>query len=282
MKTQKYGYMFVMPWIIGFFVFTAYPFFYSLYLSFFSVLITAEGLDNTWIGISNFRDALSIDLNFIREIGAFSIRSIVSIPLIVIIALVIALILNRPLRGRGFFRTIFFLPVIILSGPVIHRLTDIGATSIDLSGYTFYLWLLMNSSNIFIGALLFVLDRIIILLWFSGVQILVFIAGLQKIDRQSVEAAWVDGANGWEIFWKITLPALSSIILVNLVFTTVIYAQSVLNPVIDHIRDNMFRIGTGFGYSAALSWIYFIVITLILLVMLGLFALFSKKERRTK
>jgi ABC-type sugar transport system permease subunit len=275
---RRIAYVFVLPWIAGFAVFTAFPFFYSLYLSFFNVTITAEGLDNTWLGMANFREAVSVDVLFIREIGDFSVRALVSVPLIVIMALVIALILNRPLRARGLFRTIFFLPVIILSGPVINRLADIGATSFtELHNFSFYWWLLFND-NFAANALLFVLDNIIILLWFSGVQILVFIAGLQKIDRQAVEAAWVDGASGWEVFWKITLPALSSIILINIVFTTVMYAQSNLNPVTEQISGNMFNVLTGFGYASALSWIYFILVSLLMLLMVGLFAMFSRKS----
>jgi ABC-type sugar transport system permease subunit len=275
---RRAAYIFVLPWIIGFAVFSAYPFFYSLYLSFFDVTITAEGLDNAFIGIENYREALSVDVIFIRDAGEFTIRSLVTVPLIVIIALVIALMLNRPLRARGIFRTIFFLPVIILSGPVINRLADIGATTFDrLYRFSFYMWLLVNE-NVFTGSLLFVLDNIIILLWFSGVQILVFIAGLQKIDRQAVEAAWVDGASGWEVFWKITLPALSSMILINIVFTTVMYAQSTLNPVIERVSYHMFRVQTGFGYSSALAWLYFLLITVLMLVLVGIFAVFSRKS----
>jgi len=272
------GYIFVLPWVIGFALFTAYPFFYSLYLSFFDVMITADGLDNTWLGIANYSQAVSEDIIFIRDVGAFAANALVSVPLIVIMALVIALILNRPLRGRGIFRTIFFLPVIILSGPVIDRLSDIGATSFTyLHEYNFYWWLVFYD-NFATNALVFVLDNIIILLWFSGVQILVFLAGLQKIDRQAVEAAWVDGASGWEVFWKITLPALSSIILINIVFTTVMYAQSALNLVVGHITDNMWSVLTGFGYASALAWIYFLLILVLMGVMVGMFAVFSRKS----
>lgn len=272
------AYLFVLPWIIGFALFTAYPFFYSLFLSFNDVSFTAEGLAYEFIGIGNFRHAVSVDVAFIREVGDFTVRSLVSVPLIVIMALVIALILNQPLRGRGIFRTVFFLPVIILSGPVIDQLANIGATTIpDLYDYAVFLWLVMNE-NFVTNAFVFLIDNIIILLWFSGVQILVFLAGLQKIDRQAVEAAWVDGASAWEVFWKITLPAMSSMILINIVFTTVMYAQSTLNPIIDRIANEMFGIFTGFGYASALAWIYFLLISLLMLAMAGLFAVFSRKS----
>jgi len=176
------------------------------------------------------------------------------------------------------FRTIFFMPVIISSGPVIDRLMDMGITTLPtLQNYAFYTFLTM-ADNIFATALVYVLDSIIMLLWFSGVQILVFLAGLTKVDKQVLEAARVDGASTWEIFWKITLPSLSALIIINLIYTTVMFAQTSLNPIIAHISGNMFNINTGFGYASALAWLYFIVITLVMLVIVGLFALFGRKS----
>jgi len=267
-----------MPWIIGFAVFTAYPIFFSLLLSFHQTSFGAERIYREFTGISNFHNAISTDIGFLRDVGGFSIVSFVAIPIIVILALVMALLLNYPLKGRGIFRTIFFLPVIITSGPVIDKLIDMGVTTIPaLTNYSFY-WFLLTSDNIFASAALLVLGNIILFLWLSGVQLLVFLAGLQKIDKQTMEAARVDGASPWEIFWKITLPSLSTLILVNIVYTTVMFAQTTLNPVIQHITGNMYDVTTGFGYSSALAWLYFLVITMIMLALVGIFALFGKKS----
>jgi len=275
---QKTGYLFVLPWIIGFAVFTAYPIFTSFTLGFQQATITGDGVAREFVGIENFREAISTDISFIRDVGSFSIVSVVAIPMIVILALVMAILLNFPLRARGIFRTIFFLPVIIASGPVIDKLIDMGVTTLPtLQEYAFY-WFLADADNVFASAALLILDSIIIFLWLSGVQLLVFLAGLQKLDKQTVEAARVDGASPWEIFWKITLPSLSSLILVNIVYTTVMFAQTTFNPVITHISSNMFNVTTGFGYASALAWLYFVVITLIMLALVGVFALFSKKS----
>ena len=275
---RKYiGYIFVLPWVIGFAIFTAFPMAHSIYLSFNRVMFTADAIVTEPIGLGNFREAISTDITFIREVGSFSIVSMVAIPAIVIIALAIALLLNQDIRARGLFRTIFFMPVIISSGPVIERLMDMGVTTLPtLSDYSFYVFLTM-ADNIAASALAFVLDNVITLLWFSGVQVLVFIAGLTKLDGQVLEAARVDGASTWEIFWKITLPSLSPIIVINIVYTTVMFAQSALNPIIGHISNNMFDIHTGFGYSSALAWLYFIVISLVMLVMVGIFMIFGRK-----
>jgi len=273
---KKTGYLFVLPWILGFAVFTAFPLFYSFYLSLHQTTITATGFIGEFTGIGNFREAISMDIGFIRDVGGFSIISMIAIPMIVILALVMSLLLNYPLKFRGIFRTIFFLPVIIASGPVIDKLIDMGVTTIPtLPDYTFY-WFLQGSDNIFATAALLVLDGFIIFLWLSGVQLLVFLAGLQKLDKQTVEAARVDGASAWEIFWKITLPGLSTLILVNIVYTTVMFAQTTFNPVIEHISFNMLHPNTGYGYASALAWLYFVVISLIMVALVGLFALFSK------
>lgn len=275
---KRVGYLFVLPWIIGFAVFTAFPIINSLVLSFNQTRITATGIDREFIGLGNFREIFSTDIAFIREVGSFSIISVVAVPIIVILALVISLLLNYPLKAKGIFRTIFFLPVIIASGPVIDKLVDMGVATIPtLADYGFYVFL-QGMDNMLASAALLVLDSIIIFLWMSGVQVLVFLAGLQKLDKQTMEAARVDGASPWEIFWKITLPSLSGLILVNIVYTTVMFAQSTFNPVIDHISGNMFQVTTGYGYASALAWIYFLVISLLMAVLVGLFYLFSKKS----
>jgi oligogalacturonide transport system permease protein len=92
------------------------------------------------------------------------------------------------------------------------------------------------------------------------------LAGIQKVDNQVYEAAKIDGASTWEMFWKVTLPSLAPMILVNLVYTIVTYSVFSLNPVIEHIQTNMFKIDTGFGYASALSWIYFVVISITLII----------------
>jgi len=278
--SEKYiGYVFVAPWIVGFLIFTVHPIGYSLLMNFFRVTFTATGISMDATGFANFRSAM-MDIEFIRKAMDFSIQSLISIPLIVILALVIALLLNLPIKGQGVFRTIFFLPVIISSGPVIDKLMDMGVMTLPtLSQYGFYHALLV--SDFFLANVLaYVLNNIIVLLWFSGVQILIFLAALQKMAPQIYEAARIDGASLWEIFWKITLPNLSSIILVNIVYTTVVYAQSTLNGVIELISSHMFKTQTGFGYASALAWIYFLLVALILAFLSGIFMIFNKKSFR--
>lgn len=272
------GYIFILPWVIGFAVFTAYPILYSLYLSFFNVIITTDGIQTKFAKWSNYQDAFTTDVEFLKEIGDFAAHVVVSVPIIVIIALIIAILLNQPIKFRGFFRTIFFLPVIISSGPVLTKLTEQGVTAIpEINQYTFYK-LAAENPNFFSNLFLYIMDNMVLLLWFTGVQILIFIAALQKVDTQVYEAAKIDGASTWEIFWKITLPTLFPMILVNIIYTTVMYSISTMNPIIDHIKKNMFKIETGFGYASALSWVYFVIITIILLILVWIVVLLERKK----
>lgn len=268
--------MFVSPWIIGFLIFSAFPFFYSLFLSFQEVKITTEGIITEYVKLANYRYAFSVDAVFVEDLVSYIWRLLISVPIITVFSLIIALLLNRKVKFRGFFRTIFFLPVIISSGPVIQELIDQGATTIPAL-QAFEEFLRRSGDGVFISLFLFLTTNLIVLLWFSGVQILIFLAALQKLNRSVYEAAMVDGASGWETFWKITLPSLTPMIFVNVIYTIVNLSVFSLNPVINHIQVNMFKVETGFGYASSLSWIYFIVIALILLIVVGIMILLGRR-----
>ena len=275
---KNVGYIFILPWIIGFLAFTMIPIGYSIYLSFNDVTITATGIETSWIGLTNFTRVITEDMEFIRMVGDFFVETVISVPLIVILALVMSLLLNQKVKGRGMFRTIFFLPVIISSGPVLNMLIDLDITSIPaLANYDFFWALQAASGNMVVDVLLFVLNNFILFLWLAGVQILIFLAALQKTDAGIYEAARIDGASTWEIFWRITLPGLMPMILVNIVYTTVMYSASALNLITDHISANMFRLDTGFGYTSALSWIYFVIILATLGLLVAGFAIFNRR-----
>ena len=121
-------------------------------------------------------------------------------------------------------------------------------------------------------------ENMITILWYSGVQILIFLSSLQKIDRSMYEAAKIDGGSGWECFWKITLPTIRPMILLNCVYTIVFISNNDQNAIIELIKNSMFS-GTrekGYGYASAMAWLYSFVVLLIV----GLFALafIAKKD----
>jgi ABC-type sugar transport system permease subunit len=278
-KNAITGYLFILPWILGFILFTGFPFFYSIFLSFSSVKIAPTGIQTRWIGIGNYVQAFTKDVNFPVALSDSFIFVLLSTPMIVVASLIMAMLLNGKFRGRTIFRAIFFLPVIIISGPVISELlTNNAAQIVNPSKYTVYK--VFSTLPEVIGApVLYVFDNLVMILWFSGVQILIFLASLQKIDGSIYEAARIDGASSWEIFWKIVLPYLKPVIMVNAIYTVVEMSGFPNNRVNMEISKNMFLLGNVYSYSAAQSWIYFSAELLLLGVV---FLLFREKKKRWK
>lgn len=261
------GYAFISLWIIGYLIFTLWPMFYSLFLSFNKVKVTPKGIKTEFVGLANYKQAFLSDTQFVEKLVGYLKDIVLSVPIIIVFALIIAILINQDIKGRSIFRTIFFLPVIITSGPVIGELMAQGATTIpSIEQNGIFALIQGNLGPIFAEPITYLFKEIIMVLWFSGVQILIFLAGLQKIDAAVYEAARIDGASSWEVFWKVTLPALKPLIMVNVIYTLVSQSTFALNPIIDLIKANMFSTITGFGYATAISWAYFIVIVMLLLL----------------
>lgn len=276
------GLVLILPWIIGFVIFTAYPIIYSLFLSFNAVLITPTGIKTTFVLFDNFKRALFTDPEFLTQLMLFVRILVFAVPIIVVFALFMAMLINQPIKGKGFFRAVFFLPVIITSGEVARELFTQGAGSVPIiSRYGIMDYINARFPPLIAMPLVQITEQLIIMLWFSGVQILIFLAGLQKMDASIYEAASVDGASPWEVFWKITMPYLKPFIFVNIVYTIVSLCTSNFNAVIEKIRYEMFRVETGFGYASSIAWLYFLTV-FVLLLLVVLFVGRDEKSLRVK
>lgn len=270
------AYLFLIPWLMGLVIFVARPLFQSIIFSFHRVRMFPTGMELEFVGLQNFRDVWFRDIFFITALITYILDTIIRVPIIVVIALILAILLNQKMRFQGFFRVIFFLPVIIASGPVINELAATGATSIPmLDVAAIQMFLATIFPDFIVEPVVGVFNQIILILWFTGVQILIFLAGLQKISPSLYEAAKIDGGSDWECFWKITLPTIKPIILINLVFTLVNLSNHSTNPIIDLIMDSMFSGTTDYGYASAMAWLYAIVVGFLLLVV---FLFFIKRE----
>lgn len=258
------GYLFIGLWVVGFLWLTLYPIIMSLIYSFATVTIPGgQGIQINFTGFDNFLIILN-DIEFISALQDFVVQILIYLPLTIIISMILAMLLNQKIRFRGFFRSIFFLPVIIASGPIMATLFGSGerlgifssALNEDIPNQlaTFLPVFLAD----FVGNMY---THLVNILWFSGVQIILFLAGLQKINKEVYEAASIDGASPWESFWKITLPSLKSIILVSSIYTIVMLSTFSTNKVL--YRINVVR-QQSFGQASALAWVYFIVVGLIL------------------
>lgn len=273
------GMLFFLPWLIGFFAITAYPLVYSLVICFNQVQIKPGEIILEPVGWEYFRQAFAVDTEYPTKLLSSLASVLMGTPLVVVFSLVIALLLNRRFRGRTVYRIVFFLPVVIMSGPVMSELmTESSAMSInmDIMGLRS---ILMELDYGWARILLTFLNSFVRILWFCGVQIIVFLAGLQKIDRNMYEAAAIDGATAWEAFWKITLPHLRPIILLNAIYTIIemgTAADDATNgKIVGAIRD----IARPYSYAAVLSWIY--AFGLLLLILLAFLLLRPRKGSST-
>lgn len=273
------GIPFVLPWMVGFAVFFVYPLVQSAYFSLLNIRIVADGTrKSTFVAFENYIDIFRRDIYFTERLRGFFLNTLISLPVIMVFALMIAMLINQRIKGKSVFRTLFFLPVIVVSGPVMQMLTAETATTIPMiERYGLYGMLDMLPYWMQ-EPLSFLFGQLILILWYSGVPILIFLAGLQKIDRVLYEAALIDGASAWVAFWKITLPSLKSMLLINVIYTLVFLATSETNEIITLIKSNMFSPDRGYGIASAMAWSY----TVCIVAALGFCFLIIGRERKQK
>ena len=258
------GYIFVSPWIIGAMMFLVIPFFQSFYYSLNQVKITPKGRVFQMVKFGNYSDILRLDPLFITDITGYIVETLISVPVIVVFSLIIAMLLNGKMRGKVIFRMIYFLPVIVVSGPVMAQLADQGAASIpamNISTITAVLYDFLP--YMIVDPIVALFNNMIMILWYSGVQILIFLAAIQKIDPTLYEAAKIDGGSKWECFWKITLPTIKPMILLNAIYTVIFLSNDDGNVIITAIYNEMFAINRGYGYASAKAWLYSIIVCII-------------------
>lgn len=274
-RKQLSGLLFVLPWLIGCVYFLIIPLVKSLYFSFGKVKVVLGGLEWTNIRLDNYMRLFLQDEealpNLVTAIGDMAFQ----LPIIVVFSLMVAVVLNRDFRGRTAVRVIFFLPVIIASSVALGLLESDSVSQMYLSGAmggmavqsTQLTNLLLNmgmNANL-VNTISGITNDIFSLAWKSGIQILLFLAGLQTIPPQTYEAAKIEGATGWEMFWKITVPQLKPITLLIIIYTILDSFTDYSNPYIILLLDTIRNINI--GYASALSWVYFVVIGIVLLLV---------------
>ena len=279
-RNARHGVLFILPFIIGFLVFMVRPLSESLVMSFSNVKINlGAGYDKTFVGINNYKYALGVDPYFNRylvdEIGRMGINAVATL----VLSFVIAVILNQEFKGRTLARAIFFLPVILASGvlPGIESQNEFynmmsgisdevaNASGVNLSAALENLLSVSGVGGGVFDVLFQMIDSIYDIVMASGIQIIVFLSGLQAISPSLYEAADVEGCTAWEAFWKITFPMVSPLLLVNAIYTIIDFFMKNDNKVMEYINEVMYSKFL-FGESAAMSWIYFGVATLFIAI----------------
>lgn len=269
---QNVAYLFLIPWLIGFLFFVAYPFFNTIYLAFHQVSKDVYGWNYTWIGFENYVTAFFRNTDVTPLIISFISMEIAYVPMILVISLILAILLNTKIKFRAGFRLIFFFPVVVMSGPVMTQLRSSNTLQLmDISDLLIFR-MIENISPFFSDMLITIFDNFTLILWFTGIPIVLFLNGLQKINSQLYEAAQIDGANSWQILWKIMLPNLKSTALVVGIYTVVQIAIFEVNPIYNYMITTISSNYTnGLGYAAAVVLIYSaIVLFLVAIIFLVL------------
>ena len=272
-RNARTGTYFILPFILGFLVFMCKPLVESLIFAFNDVkLVPGVGYTKTFVGIENFKTALLVDPEYntylVEEIGQMVINTIATL----VMSFVVAVILNQEFKGRVLCRAIFFLPVILSSGvlPGIEHQNEFydmmagmaeaveGSSGVNISESLQELLSVSGVGSKFFEVVFTMIDSIYDIVMASGIQIIVFLSGLQSISPSLYEAADVEGCSAWESFWKITFPMVSPLLLVNCIYTIIDFFMKNDNRVMELIYQVTYQ-DFKFGISAAMSWIYFAI-----------------------
>lgn len=257
------GYSFIAPWILGVSVFFLFPVIFSLIFS-LSEIENPATFTFRLVGIENYVSAFVADTKFLPYFLGSVRDTFINLILIIFFSFFVALAVNRKIRFRGFFRVVFFLPVILGTGFILEQILgeNLQEQSINVvRDLLFTEEVVRNLPTEFMEMVQELLNRITVVLWNSGVQILLFLTGLQGISQSVYEAARVDAAGEWEQFWLITLPLMSPMILLVIVFTIVSSFTNASNEVLTYILEVAFQ-KNDLELSSAMGWIYFVFIIL--------------------
>ena len=295
-RKARAGWIFVLPFLIGFVCVYLPIITDSVWLAFNELTILPEGYVLTFVGLENFQYALTNDPQFVQVLLTGLGELAFEVPAILLFSLFMAVLLNQKMAGRAAFRAIFFLPVILATGIMesIEISNILGSSLGDSAGIddgsggggsegiisaldVEALFASMKIGTELVGYVVDIVNDIYSIVNRSGVQMLIFLAGLQSISPAIYEACKIDGATGWETFWKITFPMISPMILVNAVYTIIDAFTTESNSVMSYIANVSVESKVR---GAAMSWMYFLIVVAILGAVAGIMSMFVFYQRK--
>ena len=284
-NSARTGFLFVLPWFIGFLLFIFYPVLQSVIFCFNNVNISVSGFKLSYVGIKNFRYSFFESPQFVDNLVDTVSSFVYQIPVVYILSLIIAIILNPKFKGRTFFRALFFVPVIISTGVVMEYITGdstmetMRSISSEASESSIYFSGLIDFQKVFMqlnlpeeisNLIMRYVNDIFDLVWNCGIQILLFISGLQTIPDSLYEVSRVEGATKWEEFWYITFPSLGNTSVLVFVFTAIDFCVNNSNKVMSQAYQLLTEQQI-YGKSSAMMWSYFAIAGAIVAVVYVLF-----------
>ena len=285
-KNAVAGYLFIAPFILGFILFMIVPLGQSLMMTFNEVNLGTGGFDMNWVGIKNYMDAFTVDPEFVPFLLSEISTMLLNTPATLIFSFFIALLLNQNFKGRGAVRAIFFLPVILSSGVIVgieynnallQDMKDVISSNTNDTSVTGVLESILITSDSSPMSMMFmyvfqIIDKVYDIAIATGIQIIMFLSALQTISPSMFEAAKIEGCTAWESFWKITFPMVSSMILVNVVYTVIDFFLKTDNTVMTKISEEVGKLN--YGFSSAMAWVYFLCV----IIILGIVSLIISKR----
>ena len=284
------GYVFTLPFIVGLCLFFFWPVVQSVIFSFHKLVMdpsSAVGYTLNPVGWDNYKQALFVDAQFRKQVLNSLGEMAINVPVVVIFSFFIASLLNQKFIGRTVARAVFFLPLIIASSVVVKMdMADYFGSSLasgmqfgsampgageSLSSALIRYLTEINIDQRVIDFLVGTVARVYDIAVMSAIPIIIFLAGLQSIPPSVFEAAYIEGATKWEVFWKVSFPMVSPLILVTVVFSVVDSFTKVTNVVIERIHSTAFDL-FDFGFSSAMAWIYTLIVVIVIAVVFKLIA----------
>ena len=302
-RKARVGWWFILPFLIGIVLVYLPIIFDSIRMSFCELEIltgqTTGNFELTFVGLDNYQKALFEDPSYYQTLIGGLKQLILDIPAIVIFSLFMAVLLNQKMFGRAAFRAIFFIPVILATGLIgdidmnnvysqWQSNTSEGINTGEGSNMVSQVVSIADFSKLFqnmqVGKELLtyvvgIINNIFNIINRSGVQMLIFLAGLQSISPAIYESCSIDGASGWETFWKITIPMVSPMILVNTVYTIIDAFTANSNTVMNYIKQ-VYNQPEGTTISSAMAWLYFLIVMVIIAAATGLISGFVFYQKR--
>ena len=274
-RRAVYGYLFILPFILGFVFFMIKPLGHSLRMALSDVIISNQGFELKWNSFANIKKAFLVDAEFnrmlVESISQMFFQSIATI----VFSFFVALLLNQKFKGRTLARSIFFLAVILSSGVLVglessnalmKQLKEMIEESGNANSITKVLEDILITGTNGVGGVssrvfekvFEIIDSIYDVAMASGIQIIIFLSGLQTISPGMYEAAHMEGCTAWETLWKITVPMVSPLIPVCWIYTIIDFFMKSDNEIMDKINVQMTQL-LNYGFSSAMAWIYFVV-----------------------
>ena len=292
-RKARMGYVFTLPFILGILLVYVPILIDSIWFSFHD--FTTENINGVATDVLKFNNfeyyktAFTSSTGYVTNLMAGLQELVFEVPAVIIFSLFIAVVLNGKMLGRAAFRAIFFVPVIISTG-IMHTLIANDVASSEMQGgiddgsgggiiNTLEVEALFRNMAIggdLVTVVVNLVNDIYSIINYSGVQMLIFLAGLQSISESIYEACRIDGATGWETFWKVTFPMISPMILVNAVYTVIDSFTRSTNATMVYISTNV----NNQTQATALYWIYFLIIIAIIAVVAGVISTFIFYQRK--